>query len=177
MSRSTKRVLSFRIYLFILFLHTCMFPAWCLHQRTCMTQGLVSGVFNETLTHECLQFEWFSVGYVFFMKVALLFFLECVSLSPLYPSFAFDIWYIVCVCVCWGGFGFHLQLFFLCVLEGFWISHIVIFLRVCVNECFEIFLCIYMSVSICVCVCMVHVLFNFGLNLSVNLFSNVWSSV
>ena len=24
----------FRIYLFILFLHTCMFPAWCFYQRT-----------------------------------------------------------------------------------------------------------------------------------------------
>ena len=33
-------------------------------------------------------------------------FLECVSLSLLYPSSTFDISYVVCVC--WSGFGFHL---------------------------------------------------------------------
>ena len=56
----------FRIYLSILFLHTCMFLVSCFRQRTCMSQGLVNGVFNET--HMCLHFEWFSVGYVFFYE-------------------------------------------------------------------------------------------------------------
>ena len=56
-----------------------------------MAQGLVNGVLNKTLTHSCLQFEWFSM-----------FLLECVYLSLHYPLFAFDIWYVfrdVCVCV------------------------------------------------------------------------------
>ena len=48
MSRSTKRFIFFRIYLFILFLHTCMFPACWFHQRTYMAQDLVNGVLNET---------------------------------------------------------------------------------------------------------------------------------
>ena len=64
MSRSMKRFF-FRFYLFILFLHMCIFPAWCFHQRTCMAQGLDNGVLNETWTHLCLQFEWCSVGYGF----------------------------------------------------------------------------------------------------------------
>ena len=38
------------------------------------------------------------------------FFLECVSLSLLYPSFTLDILYVVCVYVCvyWSSFEFHL---------------------------------------------------------------------
>ncbi len=51
MSRSMKRFVFFRIYLVILFLHTCMFPACCFRQRTYMAQGLVNGVLNET--HVC----------------------------------------------------------------------------------------------------------------------------
>ena len=53
MSRSMKRFVFFRIYLFILFLYTHMFPACCFHQRTYMAQGVV----NETCTHSCLQLE------------------------------------------------------------------------------------------------------------------------
>ena len=48
MSRSTKRFVFFKIYSFILFLHTCMFPACCFRQRTYMAQGLVNRVLNET---------------------------------------------------------------------------------------------------------------------------------
>ena len=48
MSRSMKRFEFFRIYLFILFLLICMFPACCFHQRTYMAQGIVNGVLNET---------------------------------------------------------------------------------------------------------------------------------
>ena len=47
MNRSTKRFVFLKIYLFILFLHMCMFPACCFHQRTYMAQGLVNGVLNE----------------------------------------------------------------------------------------------------------------------------------
>ena len=47
MVRSTKRFVFLRIYSFVLFLHTCMFPAWRFRQRTCMILGLVNGVFNE----------------------------------------------------------------------------------------------------------------------------------
>ncbi len=61
-AKSTKRFLFFGIYVFIMFLHTCMFPACCFRQRTYMAQGLVNGVLNETWTQLCLQFEWFSVG-------------------------------------------------------------------------------------------------------------------
>ena len=46
--RSMKRFVFFRIYSFILVLHTCMFPASCFSQRTYMAKGLVSGVLNET---------------------------------------------------------------------------------------------------------------------------------
>ena len=42
------------------------------------------------------------------MEVTLVFFLECVYLSLLYPSFAFDIFFSLC----WSGFRFHLRLFF-----------------------------------------------------------------
>ena len=46
MSMSTKRLVFFRVYSFISFLHTCMFPGCCFRQRTYMAQGLV----NETRT-------------------------------------------------------------------------------------------------------------------------------
>ena len=42
--------------LFILFLHTGMFPACWFRQRTYMAQDSVNGVLNETWTHSCLQF-------------------------------------------------------------------------------------------------------------------------
>ena len=45
--RSTKRFLVF-FNLFILFLHSCMFPACCFRQRTYMAQDLVNGELNET---------------------------------------------------------------------------------------------------------------------------------
>ena len=61
-----------------------------------------------------MVFSWLWV----YMEVTPLFFLECVYLSLFYPSFAFDIWYVLffsvraraCVCVC--------------VLEWFRIRHI-----------------------------------------------------
>ena len=44
MSRSSKIFVFFEIYLFILLLHTCMFPARWFCQRTCVVQGFVNGV-------------------------------------------------------------------------------------------------------------------------------------
>ena len=41
------------IYLFISFLHICIFPACYFCQRTYMVQGLVDGELNETWTHSC----------------------------------------------------------------------------------------------------------------------------
>ena len=35
----------------------CMFPASCFCQRTYKALGLVKGVFNETWTNLCLQFD------------------------------------------------------------------------------------------------------------------------
>ena len=66
-----------------------------------------------------LVFSW-----LWFIWMSLLLILECVHLSLLYPSFAFDTFFhCVCVCVCvWlSSFGFHSQLFLLCVCECvFW---------------------------------------------------------
>ena len=104
--------------LFILFLHTCMFPGCCFRQRTNMAEGLVNGVLNETWTHSCLQFEWFSVGYRFIQRSFNLF-LECVYISLFYPSLIYFCRY---ECV-------------FCALECFWISLTFIFpLSEC--ECF-----------------------------------------
>ena len=69
MIRSTKRFVFFRIYLFILFLHICMFPARCVRQRTCMAQSLVNWVFEETWTVVWMV----SVGYGFLWRALLSF--------------------------------------------------------------------------------------------------------
>ena len=50
MNRATKRFVFFRIYSFILFLHTCMFPACCFRQKTYTAQGLVN-LKTHTHTH------------------------------------------------------------------------------------------------------------------------------
>ena len=99
--RSMKRFVFFEfIYLFISFLHLCMFPACSFCQRTYMAQGLINGVLNETWTHLCLQFEWFSVGYWFIWRFSSLFLRVCLPL--LYPSLIFDLFLslFICVCVC-----------------------------------------------------------------------------
>ena len=46
MNRSTMRFIFFKNYLLILFLHVCMLPACCFHQRTYVVQGHVNGVLN-----------------------------------------------------------------------------------------------------------------------------------
>ena len=46
-------------YLFISFLHRCMFPGYCFHQRTYVVHCHVNGVRNETWTLSCLLTkEW-----------------------------------------------------------------------------------------------------------------------
>ena len=61
-------------------------PCWWDIQ--CGMNSLVLGVW--------MVFSWLW----FFTKVTPLFFLECVYLCLLYPSFAFDIWFVVSFCVC-----------------------------------------------------------------------------
>ena len=67
------------------------------------------------------------------MLVTPLFFLECVYLSRLCNLLLIFDTLCVCMCVYWSGFGFHLQLFFLCV---------------CVNVYFEIVfpMCVFVCV-------------------------------
>ena len=48
MRRPPKRFVFFGIYLFTLFLYTCMFPACCFHQRICMPEGLIKGAINQS---------------------------------------------------------------------------------------------------------------------------------
>ena len=49
------------IYWSLLFVHTCMFPAYCFRHISYMTRGLVNGVHIATWTILYLQFGWFSV--------------------------------------------------------------------------------------------------------------------
>ena len=130
-------------------------------------------------------FSWLCV----FMKVTPLFYL-----SQLYSSYAFDIWYVLCVCVCVGVVSdFTYSYFFsvyvwMCVLRFFpvcmyvcgnvvWNIQVIIFF----TNNFSVYIYIYIYIYIYVCfllyTCIVHVLFDFGLNLSINFFSFIWSSV
>ena len=120
-----------------------------------------------------MVFSWLWV----FMEVTPPFFLKWVYLGLLYPSFAFDIWYIVCVCVCmcvcvcvcvcvcWSDYRFHLVIFsvnvcleiFFCVCGSvIWNILVIIFYSnfkcVCVYIYIYIYIYICMLVSICVCV-------------------------
>ena len=54
-----------------------MLPACYFHQRTYVAQGLMNGVLNETWTHSCLKFEWFSVDY----KLILRWWLQCLPMA------------------------------------------------------------------------------------------------
>ena len=112
MSRSTKRfVFFFRIYLFISFLYTCMFPACCFHQRTYMAEGIVNvGDLNSLVFAVWMVFSWLWV----YSEVTPLFFSECAYLNLL--SLIFDMFLSLCVlewfrisltvilCVSWDSF-------------------------------------------------------------------------
>ena len=97
--RSTKRLVVFRIF----FLLTCIFPACCFRQIAYMAQVNVNEVFNETWTHSCLQFEWFSVGYGFIYRSSSLFIRVCFIFVCFTPHLYFIYFcHCVCVCVCIG---------------------------------------------------------------------------
>ena len=94
------------------------------------------GVLDETWTHSCLQFGWFSVSYGL-CRGHTLFFLECVYLSLLYPSLIFYL-FCCCLCVC------------LCVcirvvlnFHNFYFSSVCVWVSVLKIVC----------VCVCVCVC------------------------
>ena len=79
-------------------LYMCMFPACCFHQRTYVAQSLVNGVLNDTWTHSCLQFEWFSVGLGgFYIEVILPFSLSEFTLDCFTDIY---IYIYICACVC-----------------------------------------------------------------------------
>ena len=145
-------------YLFILSLYTCMFPALCFRQRTCMAQGLGNGVFKETWTHSCLQFEWFWVGYIFLCR-SLLSFSYNVFLLVYFSLIHF--WSVGVVS------DFTYSYFSLCIFErvslDFFCVRIYIYIYIYIYACFHLWLCT------------IDVLFNFDLNLSITFFSFIWS--
>ena len=100
---STKRFVFFEFIHFDLtyVLYICMFPACCFRQRTCVAQGLLNGVRNETWTHSCFQYKWFLSGQTCFYK-------DFVAISwSMFILFCFTLlWYLICACVC-VGFGFY----------------------------------------------------------------------
>ena len=86
--------------------YVCVFPASCLRQRTCLAQGLIHRVFNETLTYSCLKFEWFVLPYIFLMNTGP--FSESVFLLAYFLPHLPLIFDILCGCGYGSGFRFHL---------------------------------------------------------------------
>ena len=62
-------------------LYICMIPACCFRQRTCVAQGLLNGVLNETWTCSCFQYKLFLSGWICFYKGFCSPFLEYVYLE------------------------------------------------------------------------------------------------
>ena len=117
---------------FIYFVLTCVYFSSMLLSSA---QGFVNGLFNETWTHSCLQFEWFFSWLWVYMELSPLFFFECVCLYLLYPSLVFGIWYVLLLCVCIAIVWISLTVIFLCVC-------------VCVCECVLRYLCVCMCGSV-----------------------------
>ena len=186
-----------------------LFNSFCSYIRVCFQLDAFvrehNGIFNETWTHSCLQFEWFSVVNGFFlMMVGPFFFLVCVTLSLFCRSFTFDIWY-VCVCVCARArvcvlvclcvvvvSDFSYNFFFtvyvwmclemlLCVYIYICIYTLNIYIYIYICVCVCVCVCLCACVCVClfpfVCVCMIFVLFNFCLYSSIKFLSFIWSSV
>ena len=65
-------IYSFFYFVFIYVLYICMFPACCFRQRTCVAQGLLKGILNETWTHSCIHYKWFLSGHICFIRVYVL---------------------------------------------------------------------------------------------------------
>ena len=102
-----------------------MFPAWCFRQRTCMSQGFVHGVLNETWTHSCLHFERFSVGYGFLWR-SLLYFSKGVFTLVCFTPHLLLIFDTVCVYVLeWFRISLRVSFFsvyvWMCVLRYIYI--------------------------------------------------------
>ena len=159
MSRSTKRFVFWGIYLFCSYIRLCFQLDAFVREHIWHKDLLMGYLMRLELTHVC-SLNGFQLVMGFYETLSSLFL--CVYLSLLYPSFTFDVWYVVCVS--WNGFGFHLHLFSLCA-------------RVNVYPV----VCVYVYMYVCffpfVCVCRIHVLFKFSLNLSINFFSFIWSCV
>ena len=122
-----------------------MFPACCFRQRTCVAQGLLYGVLNETWTHSCFQYKWLLSCQTGSYRGCCPSFLECVYFGLLYPSLIFDMFIVVCVCVCvcvgvvWG---FTYGIFCVCIMERFVVFKFT-------GSSFSLFcICIHMSVYV-----------------------------
>ena len=127
--RSTKRFVFFEIiYLFCSYIHVC-FQLVAFFREHIWHKALLMGYSMklELTLVRCLNDFQLVMG---LYRGLLLFFLECVYLSPLYPSLIFDMF---------------LPLFvYVCALEWFWISLTVIF-PLC--ECLGVF-CVRMCGSV-----------------------------
>ena len=87
------------INLFMVFLHTSMFLAYHIRDRTYIAEGLVIGYsMRLELTRVCSlnDFQLVMGSY----RGLPLFFLECLYLRQLYPSLIFDMFLWLCVCMC-----------------------------------------------------------------------------
>ena len=137
-----------------------MFPACCFRQRTCVAQGLVIGVLNETWTHSCFQFKWPLVGQVALNRGHSPSFLESVYFGLLYLSLIFDMFIVVCICVCVSiGVGVVLRFtnsffpFFslcvwMCVLRGFVVLNLLVILSPFLVYVYT-YLCVYIYMYVC----------------------------
>ena len=104
-------VLTYVLYTCITYvLYICMFPACCFHQRTCVAQGLLNGVPNETWIHSRFQYKWFLSDWICFIRVFVppswsMFTLVFSTLLCYLISLSLCVCVCVCVCVsmcvCW----------------------------------------------------------------------------
>ena len=115
--------------------------------------GLFNKVLNETWTHSCFQYKWFLSGQTGLYKVLVSSFLECVYFGLLYPTLIFDMFIVVCVCVCcrWSVLGFHQQLFCVCVCKC--VSWGVLWFLNLLVRLSPFFVYVYICLCMCVCVC------------------------
>ena len=82
------------MYIRVIYIYICMFPACCFRQRTCVVQSLFNGVLNETWSRQTGLYRDLCYS-----------FLECVYFGLFYPSFYIymqtdTLHKCMCVCVC-----------------------------------------------------------------------------
>ena len=116
LNRPNKRFVFFRIvFLTFVYISSLILSSGNMY-------GLVNGVFNETWTHSYLQFEWFSVGFLFLCR-SLQCFSECLFTPIFFTPHLLLIWnklcvYVcVCVCVCFGVVSDFTDIFSMCKCE------------------------------------------------------------